>query len=200
MEVGGGSALAAWLRSEWLNYDADASDTLEFEEVMALLHHLNLRIDKKVFKATTWKAVDADGSNHLSFPEFVKLYQTLMDLQELFPTYSQFSTVHAAAPHGRLMSLAQCAQWLCKVQRELVGEQDLDPARRLLLSAALTEYPSAAFGDALTFAQWSEFVSSGHNTWFDAYKATVYQPMDQPLAHYYMASSHNTYLLKRARA
>ena len=47
----------------------------------------------------------------------------------------------------------------------------------------------------VSYATWSKVINNGTvNGIMDPQKAVLYQDMDQPLTHYFMASSHNTYL------
>lgn len=49
------------------------------------------------------------------------------------------------------------------------------------------------FGNEITFESFHSFIVSGLNDAFNWRSYQIYHNMDQPLHHYYMFSSHNTY-------
>jgi hypothetical protein len=46
----------------------------------------------------------------------------------------------------------------------------------------------------ISHVMWCNLMSSSDNSLFSPQKAALYQDMNQPLSHYFIASSHNTYL------
>lgn len=46
----------------------------------------------------------------------------------------------------------------------------------------------------ITFATWSKLMSNSTNDIFNPSKSVIYQDMSRPLSHYFISSSHNTYL------
>ena len=49
-------------------------------------------------------------------------------------------------------------------------------------------------GEKISFHKFGSFLNDDKNSLLDPKKAKVYMDMNQPLQHYFIASSHNTYL------
>ncbi|KNC52059.1 phospholipase C delta isoform [Thecamonas trahens ATCC 50062] len=165
---------------EWRKADTDGDGSLNRKEIAALIPRLNLTVKKKVLKSK-FNEVDVDKSGTLNFTEFMAFLNNLRNRPEINAVFAQYS---GNSDH---LTPEQFREFLINEQMELgVTVNDVvglihtlegsDSARHLYLSG-FTSY----------------MTSEVHNSWRAPEHKRVYQNMDQPLSHYFVASSHNTY-------
>jgi len=167
---------------EWRIADRDNSGRLSFHEVVKLLNSLNIVLKESALKER-FRRVDKDGSGELDFSEFRNFLEELRtrpELKELFDQYSQGK---------QYITEEDFVVFLQKEQLE--ASADLSLAARLIKEAQHS--PSAT---KLYFTGFSEYITSQENSAYNfEHRTRVYQPMDHPMSHYFIASSHNTYLV-----
>lgn len=85
------------------------------------------------------------------------------------------------------------------LQRFLVDEQkDAQAANREYVEQLIRRHMSPGAEDrpaAWSVDEFGQWIASADNEAWDPLKDAVYQDMDQPLSHYWISSSHNTYAL-----
>jgi len=176
------------VKIEWDKADKDKSGSLDFKEVVSLLKTLNLKLKDKVIKEK-FKEVDKDSSKTLDFDEFNDFLERLRirpEIDEIFHKFADSKTL--------TMSPEQFVKFLQTIQKETTA--DVNFAKQVIAEfehkihekdPAPTHLSSIGFSKYLT--------SSKYNLVFNPKKAALYQDMTHPLAHYWVASSHNTYLM-----
>lgn len=176
------------LRSEWDKADADKSGELSFKEIVGLLNKLNLRLKDKDIKKR-FKEVDKDGSKNLDFDEFVDFLARLKVRTEIGELFSKFSDSKTNS-----MTPEMFVKFLQTIQKESTA--DVAHAKKLIAELERKVHEKDDAPERLQLTGFSEYLSSAkYNHVFHPKRATVHQDMTQPMAHYWIASSHNTYLL-----
>jgi uncharacterized protein YjbI with pentapeptide repeats len=172
------------IKAEWDKADKDKSGSLSFKEIVRLLDKLNLKPKEKEVKKK-FKEVDADASGELDFEEFKVFLERLRvrpEVEELF---------EKIAKKGHFTA-EEFAQWLSKEQGEKV---EVAQAKQIIAEVEKKDHGKDS--ELLYNTGFSAYLtSSKYNDVFNPHHATVYQDMNQPFTHYWIASSHNTYLLE----
>jgi len=176
------------IKAEWDKADTDKSGSLTFKEVVGLLHKLNLKLKDKDIKKK-FKEVDQDGNAQLDYLEFVDFVERLKvrpEIEEIFLKFSDAKTY--------LMSVEQLVKFLHTIQKEVSA--DAAYAKKIIAEFEHKVHEKDKVPDHLRLLGFSKFLTSPkYNNVFNPKHAIVYQDMTQPFAHYYIASSHNTYLM-----
>jgi len=174
--------IADYVLKEWKAADRDNSGRLSFQEIKKLLNHLNIVLKESHLKER-FKRVDKDGSGELDFNEFKNFLEELRSRPELKVLFEQ----HA---HGKSYITADEFLLFLRTEQKETGA---DHAYAAKLITEASHSPSAK---KLYFTGFSEYFVSQENSAYNcAHRRQIYQPMNLPLPHYYIASSHNTYLL-----
>eukprot|EP01012_Entosiphon_sulcatum_P016214 TRINITY_DN2112_c0_g1_i1.p1 TRINITY_DN2112_c0_g1~~TRINITY_DN2112_c0_g1_i1.p1 ORF type:complete len:767 (+),score=102.82 TRINITY_DN2112_c0_g1_i1:45-2345(+) len=168
----------------WMEADRNDDKKLDFREVSELLQKLNLSMNQKLLRQS-FNSFDKDGSGALDYPEFVKFYQDLTEKKEMFDLFVRY-----AKKNKEFLTAPELLNFVRTEQGEPATEQQM---RELVLKLVNDDPARAQAG--LTKHQFSQLLADPVlNGWWNPEKLNVYQDMSQPLNHYYIASSHNTYL------
>lgn len=170
-----------YVLTKWKLADRDNSGRLSFHEIKKLLDSLNITLKESAVKEK-FKKFDKDNSGELDFSEFRNFLEDLRvrpELKELFNQYSKNK------PH---MTPEEFLLFLQQEQYEL--NADVAHATKLIKEAAHSEAAHSLF-----YIGFAEYIVSQENSAFNAaHRSGIYQNMTYPMSHYYIASSHNTYL------
>lgn len=170
-----------YVLKKWKLADKDNSGRLSFHEIKKLLDSLNITMKEHVVKEK-FKKFDKDNSGELDFNEFRNFLEDLRvrpELKELFNQYSK---------NKPFMTPEEFLLFLQQEQYEL--NTDVAHATKLIKEATHSEAASKLF-----YNGFAEYITSAENSAYNAaHRSAIYQDMTQPLSHYYIASSHNTYL------
>ncbi|XP_077086038.1 inactive phospholipase C-like protein 2 [Siphateles boraxobius] len=143
----------------------------------------NVKIELK-FKELH-KARDKTGSN-VTKEEFIEVFHDLCTRPEIYFLLVQFSSNKEFLDTKDLMIFLEAEQGMAKVSEDISVEviQKYEPSKEGQLKGWLSL-------DGFT-----NYLMSGECHIFDPEQKTVCQDMNQPLSHYYINSSHNTYLIE----
>jgi len=174
------------LKSEWEKADKDKSGTLSFKEITRLLGRLNLKLkDKEVKKR--FKEVDVDSNNTLDFDEFTVFLERLRVRSEIVDIFEKY-----ADPKTGYFTPEAFLKFFRTIQKE--PEADLEKVKKIIAEVEIKDHGKDATN--LYVSGFSSYiVSLKYNSCFNPHMEKVYQDMTQPFAHYWIASSHNTYLM-----
>eukprot|EP00949_MAST-11_sp_MAST-11-sp1_P004218 g4218.t1 len=163
---------------EWSKLDSNHNGTLEYDEIAKLLKKINLKVPKALLKAR-FSEVDTDKNGCLSLEEFRHFWKTLLsvpDLRHLFAKYASAEKI--LSPEGIVRFFAQ-------EQHETLTLED---------AAALV---NATVGNDsqghLNLAEFTTLLTTGGIA-NPARVALRPETLSRPLTHYFISSSHNSYL------
>ncbi|ORX89142.1 PLC-like phosphodiesterase [Basidiobolus meristosporus CBS 931.73] len=168
----------SWLKKIWAQADRNNDKTLDYSEVKNLFEQLNIFIPSKLLKLK-FKEVNTDGSGKLDFQAFKNLVyfcRQRQDLRQLFKVL--------VSDGSESFTRQEFLNFLLDIQKH-----DLTEANEVYL-----KYCDEATG-LVEFSGLENYLLSDDGHYFKKDRLGVYQDMDLPLSYYYIASSHNTYLL-----
>ncbi|CAG9767976.1 unnamed protein product [Ceutorhynchus assimilis] len=178
----------SWLRREF--YEMEGSrETVNLKDLKSFLPRINYKIPTNRLREI-FNEVDTRRRGEIGFDDFTTLYQKMIfdenNVSELFDKVRDYS---ANLKHVTLQEL----------QKFLQIEQ-MDPSAsnketiRNFVCDFLKDPQREVQEPYLTIAEFLDFLFSKQNDLWDESKNSVYQDMTRPLSHYWIASSHNTYL------
>uniref|UniRef100_H2N9E7 Phosphoinositide phospholipase C n=1 Tax=Pongo abelii TaxID=9601 RepID=H2N9E7_PONAB len=174
-----------WLKQTFDEADKNGDGSLSIGEVLQLLHKLNVNLPRQRVKQMFREADTDDHQGTLGFEEFCAFYKmisTRRDLYLLMLTYSNHKDHLDAASLQRFLQVEQKMTGVTLESCQDIIEQ-FEPcpenkSKGLLGIDGFTNYTRSPAGDI--------FNPEHHH---------VHQDMTQPLSHYFITSSHNTYLV-----
>ncbi|CAL8277857.1 unnamed protein product [Boreogadus saida] len=178
-------AAGTWLKTTFTEADKNGDGTLSISEVLQLLHKLNVNLPRQKVKQMFKEADTDDNQGTLDFEEFCSFYKmmsTRRDLYLLMLTYSNHKDNMDADDIARFL---ETEQKMTKVTKDHCLEiiNKFEPCSQNQKQGVMgidgfTNYMRSPAGDI-----------------FRPEHYEVNQDMDLPLCHYFIASSHNTYLM-----
>ncbi|XP_069807283.1 1-phosphatidylinositol 4,5-bisphosphate phosphodiesterase zeta-1 [Dendropsophus ebraccatus] len=177
--MGNGSSIA----EQCPEFGANQERSISYQEVLDIMRRMGVTLDTAHLRALM-KEQDPRRSGLLDLAAFRRIYKRLVHRPELTELYNILRWRHAALSPSRL------CRFLIHEQQE--AEVDKNTATRLIeryeimLEARRENY--------LTLEGFIRYMNCENSILRGAHRY-VYQDMSQPLNHYYISSSHNTYLL-----
>ncbi|CAH1239345.1 PLCH1 [Branchiostoma lanceolatum] len=171
-----------WLLECFSQVDSDRDGRLTRQEALLLFDRLNIYDTSGKIQDMVQKAVE--GSGLLDWEGFLGLYRTISTRQDLVVLLKKYS-------EGKdFLTAAELAQFLEKEQKvEACGRgQCLD------IIAHCEPREDYMLNGWLGLDGFTNYLLSHHGDIFDSSHHAVHQDMTQPLSHYFIATSHNTYL------
>ncbi|XP_074790193.1 1-phosphatidylinositol 4,5-bisphosphate phosphodiesterase eta-2 isoform X1 [Natator depressus] len=174
-----------WLKQTFDEADKNGDGSLSINEVLQLMHKLNVNLPRQKVKQMFKEADTDDNQGTLGFDEFCAFYKmmsTRRDLYLLMLTYSNHKDYLDADDLKRFLEIEQkmtnvtkeyCLQIINQFEPCLENKK-----QRALGIDGFTNYTRSPSGDI-----------------FNPEHYQVNQDMTQPLSHYFITSSHNTYLM-----
>uniref|UniRef100_A0A8C0BW57 Phosphoinositide phospholipase C n=1 Tax=Buteo japonicus TaxID=224669 RepID=A0A8C0BW57_9AVES len=153
--------------------DKNKDGRMNFKEVQRLLKMMNIDMNE-------------DHSGTLEGEEFVLFYKTLTQREEVLSLFQDFSE------DGKKLTLLELVDFLRQEQLEDEGTEEL--AMELIDKYEPSE--TARARHALSADGFLMYLCSPEGSIFNPRHRALWQDMSQPLCHYFISSSHNTYLIE----
>ncbi|XP_062263533.1 1-phosphatidylinositol 4,5-bisphosphate phosphodiesterase delta-3-A [Platichthys flesus] len=172
-----------WIRGYLRRADQNQDGKMSYDEVKRLLQMINIDLSEH-YARSLFKRCDRSGDNRLDHKEIEEFCRELMRRPELDGVFRHYSS------NGCVLSTAEL--------RDFLGDQgedaSLNHAQSLILTYELNDW--AQKNQFMTQNGFTMYMLSLENDVVNPLHARVYQDMSRPLSHYFISSSHNTYLTK----
>ncbi|XP_040609253.1 1-phosphatidylinositol 4,5-bisphosphate phosphodiesterase delta-4 isoform X3 [Mesocricetus auratus] len=177
--------LDQWV-SEWFHRgDRNQDGRMSFEEAQRLLHLMNVEMDQE-YALNLFQEANVSQSDTLEGEEFVQFYKALTKRTEVEQLFENFSS------DGQKLTLLEFVDFL----REEQKEKDHAPDLALEFIDLYEPSESGRLLHVMSKDGFLRYLCSKDGNIFNPDCLPVYQDMTYPLNHYYINSSHNTYLLR----
>uniref|UniRef100_A0A3Q1FMD7 Phosphoinositide phospholipase C n=1 Tax=Acanthochromis polyacanthus TaxID=80966 RepID=A0A3Q1FMD7_9TELE len=174
-----------WLKQTFTEADKNGDGSLSISEVLQLLHKLNVNLPRQKVKQMFKEADTDDNQGTLGFEEFCSFYKMMSTRRDLYLLMLTYSNHKDHLDTDDLANFLQTEQKMTKVTKDHCLEiiNKFEPCSENQKQAVLgidgfTNYMRSPAGDI-----------------FNPEHYNVNQDMNQPLCNYFIASSHNTYLM-----
>uniref|UniRef100_A0A452SFS0 Phosphoinositide phospholipase C n=1 Tax=Ursus americanus TaxID=9643 RepID=A0A452SFS0_URSAM len=171
-----------WIHAYLHRADSDQDSKMSFKEIKNLLRMVNVDMND-MYAYRLFKECDHSNNERLEGAEIEEFLRRLLkrpELEEIFHRYSG---------EDRVLSAPELLEFL-----EDQGEDGvtLAHAQKLIHTYELNE--TAKQHELMTLDGFMMYLLSPEGAALDPAHTCVFQDMDQPLPHYFISSSHNTYL------
>ncbi|KFV14738.1 1-phosphatidylinositol 4,5-bisphosphate phosphodiesterase delta-4, partial [Tauraco erythrolophus] len=165
--------------------DKNKDGRMNFKEVQRLLKMMNVDMNED-HALRLFQAADKSESGTLEGEEFVLFYKALTQREEVLSLFQNFSE------DGKKLTLLELVDFLRQEQLEDEGTEEL--AMELIDKYEPSE--TARARHALSADGFLMYLCSPEGSIFNPRHRALWQDMSQPLCHYLISSSHNTYLIE----
>lgn len=180
-----------WLRKQFYSLDRNREDKISVKDLKSMLSQVNYRVPNMRFLRDRLTEVE-QRNQEINYAQFAQLYRSLMyNAQKTMPL--PFLERGGERPELYRVSLLDFQGFLLDYQKEMWATDLLQVQEYMFhfLRDPLREIEEPYF----TLEEFVTFLFSKENTVWDLALDTVcLQNMDNPLSHYWISSSHNTYL------
>ncbi|XP_067825230.1 1-phosphatidylinositol 4,5-bisphosphate phosphodiesterase delta-3-like isoform X1 [Heptranchias perlo] len=172
-----------WIHEYLRKADKNKDNKMSFKEIKNLLKMLNVETDDE-YAYQVFKQCDKSKTNKLEeheIEEFCKFLMQRPELEEIFNYYSG---------EDQILTGTEMKNFL-KEQNEIGTDENVVT---IIHKFELNE--TAKQNHLLTQDGFMMYLLSSEGDVFNSNHDQVYQDMTQPLSHYFISSSHNTYLME----
>ncbi|KAM9123708.1 LOW QUALITY PROTEIN: 1-phosphatidylinositol 4,5-bisphosphate phosphodiesterase delta-4 [Pangshura tecta] len=174
-----------WICDWFHKADKNKDGRMSFKEVQQLLRMMNMDMNED-HALRLFQMADRSESGTLEGEEFVLFYKALTQRDDVLGVFQAFSQ------DKKKLTLLELVDFL--QQEQLEGENTQELAMELIASYEPSE--SARARHVLSLDGFLLYLRSPEGTIFNPVHGLLCQDMTQPLCHYFISSSHNTYLLE----
>ncbi|XP_057273802.1 1-phosphatidylinositol 4,5-bisphosphate phosphodiesterase eta-2 isoform X1 [Pezoporus wallicus] len=174
-----------WLKQTFDEADKNGDGSLSINEVLQLMHKLNVNLPRQKVKQMFKEADTDDNQGTLGFDEFCAFYKMMSTRRDLYLLMLTYSNHKDHLDADDLRRFLETEQKMTNVTKEHCLEiiNKFEPCLENKKEGALgidgfTNYMRSPSGDI-----------------FNPEHYHVNQDMSYPLSHYFITSSHNTYLM-----
>ncbi|RVE58468.1 hypothetical protein OJAV_G00209410 [Oryzias javanicus] len=177
--------LDQWVRDWFQKADKNKDGKMNFKEVKKLLKMMNVEMNED-HAYRLFKMADKSQSDSLEIEQFVHFYKILTQRDEVWKVFQDYSG------DGEKLMLEELENFLRTEQQE--EEQSAQHAKQLIDSYEPSE--TVKKQGAMSLEGFQMYLCSQDGSVFNPELLELHQDMSQPLSHYFISSSHNTYLLE----
>ncbi|ERE76393.1 1-phosphatidylinositol-4,5-bisphosphate phosphodiesterase delta-1-like protein [Cricetulus griseus] len=177
--------LQHWIHSCLRKADKNKDNKMNFKELKDFLKELNIQVDDS-YARKIFRECDHSQTDSLEDEEIETFYKMLTQRAEIDRVFAE------AAGSAETLSVEKLVTFLQHQQRE----EAAGPALALSLIERYEPSETAKAQRQMTKDGFLMYLLSADGSAFSLAHRRVYQDMDQPLSHYLVSSSHNTYLLE----
>ncbi|NXF11798.1 PLCD4 phosphodiesterase, partial [Smithornis capensis] len=174
-----------WIRDWFQKADKNKDGRMNFKEVQHLLKMMNVDMNED-HALRLFQDADRSESGTLEGEEFVLFYKALTQREEVLSLFQEFSE------DGKKLTLLELVDFLRQEQLEDEGTEEL--AMELIDKYEPSE--TARARHVLSADGFLMYLCSPEGSIFNPQHRVLWQDMNQPLCHYFISSSHNTYLIE----
>ncbi|XP_032841190.2 1-phosphatidylinositol 4,5-bisphosphate phosphodiesterase delta-4 isoform X2 [Tyto alba] len=174
-----------WIRDWFQKADKNKDGRMNFKEVQRLLKMMNVDMNED-HALRLFQDADKSESGTLEGEEFVLFYKALTQREEVLSLFQDYSE------DGKKLTLLELVDFLQQEQLEDEGTEEL--AMELIDKYEPSE--TARARHVLSVDGFLMYLCSPEGSIFNPRHQALWQDMSQPLCHYFISSSHNTYLIE----
>ncbi|XP_071403455.1 1-phosphatidylinositol 4,5-bisphosphate phosphodiesterase gamma-2 [Centroberyx affinis] len=189
--------IESWLRKQMYSINQTKKNSISIKELKSLFPQLNYKAPSTRFLKEKFSEVGAK-KDHLDFEQFHKLYNLIMfeqkDILEEFKKEScAFIMGSTDKPDASAVLLHDFQRFLIYQQKESWAS-DLNQVRELM-TTFIDDTMRKTNDPEFTVSEFLSFLFSKENSVWDEKVSEIRNlDMNNPLSHYWISSSHNTYL------
>ncbi|XP_031749440.1 1-phosphatidylinositol 4,5-bisphosphate phosphodiesterase delta-4 isoform X2 [Xenopus tropicalis] len=177
--------LDQWICDWFQKADKNKDGRMNFKEVQDLLKMMNVDMSEH-HAYCLFQMADKSESGTLEGEEFVLFYKALTQRDEVLKIFQDFSK------DGKKLTLLEFVDFLQQGQLEEENTEEL----AMDLIARYEPSDTAKKLHAMSIDGFVMYLCSPEGSIFNVAHEQLYQDMTQPLCHYFISSSHNTYLME----
>ncbi|KAJ7997753.1 hypothetical protein DPEC_G00215400 [Dallia pectoralis] len=189
--------IESWLRKQMYSINQNKKNSITLKELKSLLPLLNYKVPGTRYLKEKFSEIGAK-KDVLDFEQFHKLYNILMfeqkDILEEFKREScTFIMGNKDKPDASAVLLQDFQRFLLYQQKESWASE-LNQVRELM-TTFIDDTMRKTNDPEFTVSEFLSFLFSKENSiWDEKYSEVCNLEMNNPLSHYWINSSHNTYL------
>ncbi|XP_014890258.1 1-phosphatidylinositol 4,5-bisphosphate phosphodiesterase delta-1-like isoform X2 [Poecilia latipinna] len=173
-----------WFISCMRKADKNKDNKMTLKELKHFLRQVNIEVDD-TYVEEIFKKCDTSNSGTLEDLEIEEFYSLLTKREEIDVIYAKYAKTEGE------MSARDLLDFLLNEQRE---QATIESALKLIEKHELDE--AAKQKKRMTKDGFVMYLNQEDGCIFNPAHSPVYQDMSQPLNHYFISSSHNTYLME----
>nr|XP_046250062.1 1-phosphatidylinositol 4,5-bisphosphate phosphodiesterase gamma-2 [Scatophagus argus] len=189
--------IESWLRKQMYSVNQTKTNSISVKELKALLPLLNYKAPSSRVLKDKVQEVGAK-KDRLDFEQFHKLYNHIMfEQKEILDEFKKESCAfilgNTDKPDASAVLLHDFQRFLIYEQKELWAN-DLNQVRELM-TTFIDDTMRKTNDPVFTVSEFLSFLFSKENSvWDEKFSEISNLDMNNPLSHYWISSSHNTYL------
>ncbi|NXR22775.1 PLCH2 phosphodiesterase, partial [Cinclus mexicanus] len=179
------NSCSMWLKQTFDEADKNGDGSLSISEVLQLMHKLNVNLPRQKVKQMFKEADTDDNQGTLDFEEFCAFYKMMSTRRDLYLLMLTYSNHKDYLDTDDLKRFLETEQKMSNVTKEHCLE----------IISKFEPCPENKKEGALGIDGFTNYMRSPSGDIFNPEHYQVNQDMSYPLSHYFITSSHNTYLM-----